>query len=69
MPSSAHCVHIVFTPQWAKQMEGWADKYPGDYEISMMGVRVIVVKDAAEIRRILSLRPSSFRRGLSPVSS
>lgn len=54
-------------PQIGHQFEGWADKYGGDYELRLLGRRCIVVTGVAEIRRILSLRPSKFKRGLTEV--
>lgn len=54
-------------PQLAQQMERWADKYGGDYELRLFGRRCIVVTSIPEIRRILSLRPSRFKRGLTDV--
>lgn len=54
--------------QLPQQLERWAQTYRGDYELNIMGRRVIVVLDASEIRRILTLRPSKFGRGFAPVS-
>ncbi|CAM9729929.1 unnamed protein product [Ectocarpus sp. 4 AP-2014] len=49
-----------------QQVEGWADEFGGDYEITLIGKRVIFVTDAEDIRRILLLRPSKFKRGWRP---
>ncbi|CBJ30458.1 cytochrome P450 [Ectocarpus siliculosus] len=50
-----------------QQVEGWADDLGGDYEITLIGKRVIFVTDPEDIRRILLLRPSKFKRGWRPV--
>ncbi|CAM9835267.1 unnamed protein product [Ectocarpus fasciculatus] len=49
-----------------QQVEGWADEFGGDYEVTLIGKRVIFVTGAEDIRRILLLRPSKFRRGYTP---
>lgn len=53
--------------QFVQQLEAWADEYKGDYELKIMGRRVIVVVDPIEIRRILVNRPSKIRRGIFTV--
>lgn len=63
-PASAACA----VAQLTQQLEAWADEYKGDYELRVLGKRVIVVTDPVDVRRILSLRPSKFMRGLTPVS-
>lgn len=55
--------------QLLQQLEGWADEYKGDYELRILGRRVIVIADPVKMRRIMAQRPSLFRRGLSPVSA
>lgn len=54
--------------QLMQQVEGWADEFGGDYEVTLIGKRVIFVTDPEDIRRILLLRPSKFKRGWRPVS-
>lgn len=49
-------------------MEAWAREFGGDYKLHIFGVKFIVVPGYAEIRRILNLRPSIFKRGMSSVS-
>ncbi|CAN0178058.1 unnamed protein product, partial [Ectocarpus fasciculatus] len=49
-----------------QQVEGWADEFGGDYEVTLIGKRVIFVTEAEDIRRILLLRPSKFKRGWRP---
>ncbi|CAM9461272.1 unnamed protein product [Ectocarpus fasciculatus] len=49
-----------------QQVEGWADEFGGDYEITLIGKKMIVVTGAEDIRRMLLLRPSKFRRGWRP---
>lgn len=51
-----------------QQFEAWADEFGGDYELHVFGTRTIVVTSVADMRRILALRPSKFKRGLTPVS-
>eukprot|EP00752_Nemacystus_decipiens_P014601 g13003.t1 len=48
------------------QLEGWAEEFGGDYELHLLGRRIIVVTGLADIRRMLTLRPSKFKRGLLP---
>ena len=54
--------------QMMQQVEGWADEFGGDYEVTLVGKRVIFVTEAEDMRRILLLRPSKFKRGWRPVS-
>eukprot|EP00752_Nemacystus_decipiens_P014607 g13007.t1 len=54
------------TGKTAAQLEGWAKEFGGDYEIQLVGKRVIVVTGLADIRRILIQRPTKFKRGLGP---
>lgn len=54
--------------QLTAQLEDWADEYDGDYELHILGRRTIVVTDASELRHILALRPTKFKRGLTPAS-
>jgi len=49
------------------QMEKWADEYGGDYVLHAFGRHIVVVTSAADIRRIFTLRPSKFIRGVNPV--
>lgn len=56
-------------PQIVEQFEAWAEEFGGDYEIQLVGTRVIVVTGLSDIRRILTLRPSKFKRGMVPVSN
>lgn len=49
--------------------EGWAEEFGGDYELHLVGIRAIVVTGLADIRRILALRPTKFKRGLRAVRS
>lgn len=55
--------------QLAQQLEGWADKYKESYELKILGKRVIVVFNPDDVKNIFLMRPSKFRRGLTPVSS
>lgn len=50
-----------------QQFEGWADEFGGDYELHIFGKKTRVITNVAEMRRILSLRPSKFKRGLTAV--
>ena len=54
--------------QMVQQLEGWADEFGGDYELSLFGKRMVVLTRPAECRRVLSLRPAKFGRGLTPVN-
>ena len=51
-----------------KQVEDWAQEFGGDYEINIFGRSVVVLTSAPEIRQVLHLRPSKFRRGFASVS-
>lgn len=51
-----------------QQLEGWADEFGGDFELTIAGNRVVFVTRAEDIRHILLLRPAVFRRGWMPVS-
>ncbi|CBN79213.1 cytochrome P450 [Ectocarpus siliculosus] len=46
------------------QLEGWAKEFGGDYELYLAGNKVTVVSGLSDIRRILTLRPSKFKRGI-----
>lgn len=48
-------------------MEGWADEFGGDYELSLFGKKMVVFTTPADCRRIMTLRPSKFGRGLTPT--
>ncbi|CAM9971103.1 unnamed protein product, partial [Ectocarpus fasciculatus] len=50
--------------QSVSQLEGWAKEFGGDYELHVSGTKVIVVTGLSDIRRILTLRPSRFKRGI-----
>ncbi|CAN0206214.1 unnamed protein product, partial [Hapterophycus canaliculatus] len=50
--------------QSVAQIERWAEEFGGDYELNLVGTRVICVTGLADIRRIMTLRPAKFRRGL-----
>lgn len=54
--------------QIMQQLEGWADKFKGNYELRFLGRAVVVVSDLSDIRRMLLSRPLKFQRGLMPVS-
>lgn len=54
--------------QFIQQLEGWADKYKGNYELRVLGGPVIIVSEPSDMERMVLLRPSRFRRGLTPVS-
>eukprot|EP00903_Cladosiphon_okamuranus_P016174 g14925.t1 len=45
--------------------EGWAEELGGNYEVHLVGTRAVVVTGLADIRRILTLRPTKFQRGLN----
>ena len=53
--------------QITQQFEGWASEFGGDYELDIFGVRMVVVTGLADIRSILMLRPSAFKRDMSSV--
>ncbi|CAN0228567.1 unnamed protein product [Pylaiella littoralis] len=46
-----------------QQLEGWADEFGGDFEVTIAGNRIVFVTGAEDVRRILLLRPSKFKRG------
>lgn len=46
------------------RMESWSKECGGDYEVQMFGKRVVVLTGLADIRRILTIRPSKMMRGL-----
>lgn len=50
------------------QMEAWADESGGTYELTIFGKRTVVATEVSDVRRVLNLRPSVFKRGLSAVS-
>lgn len=54
--------------QMVDQMEAWADELGSTYELTMFGKRTVVATEVADVRRVLNLRPSVFKRGLSAVS-
>lgn len=54
--------------QGMAQVEGWAEQFGGDYELHVAGARVICTSEISDVRRILTLRPSKFKRGLAKVS-
>ena len=54
--------------QLVQQLEGWADELGGNFELTLFGRRAVVATTVADVRRVLSLRPQVFRRGLTPVS-
>lgn len=51
-----------------QQFEGWADEFGGDYELTLFGKKMVVLTSPADCRRIMTLRPSKFGRGLTPVN-
>lgn len=53
--------------QITQQLEDWAKKFGGDYEINIFGSSVVVLTSVSEIRQVLNLRPSKFRRGFASV--
>lgn len=53
--------------QVGAQMEAWSKECGGDYEVQIFGKRVIVLTGLADIRRMLTIRPSKMRRGLASV--
>ena len=53
--------------QMPQQLEGWAGEFGGDYELDIFGVRMVVVTGLADIRSMLTLRPSAFKRDVSSV--
>ncbi|CAM9660900.1 unnamed protein product [Pylaiella littoralis] len=55
---------LIKKGKFVEQMETWAQEYGGDYEVHIAGARAICVTGLPDIRRILTLRPSKFRRGL-----
>lgn len=54
--------------QIPQQLEGWADKFGGQYELFLFGTRRIMVVDPDESRLISSRRPAGFGRGPNSVS-
>lgn len=58
---------VSFSCQLHEQIEGWADDFGGDFELTVTGQRVIFVTGAEDIRRILLSRPTKFKRGWTPV--
>lgn len=54
------------TEKLNQQVQGWADGFGGDFELTITGKRVVFVTGAEDIRRILLLRPTMFRRGWMP---
>lgn len=56
-------------PQATQQLEGWAREFGGNYELYLFGRRAVVVTEVGDIRRILTLRPSKFKRGVKSVST
>ena len=59
---------LLFVQQLIAQVENWAKEFGGDYELNIFGRRMVVLTSVADIRRVLTLRPSKFRRGLDSVS-
>jgi len=56
-----------FSCQLHQQLEGWADEFGGDFELTITGKRIVFVTGAEDIRRILLSRPTKFRRGWTTV--
>lgn len=54
----------LYDEQSVSQLEGWAKEFGGDYELYFAGNKVTVVTGLSDIRRILTLRPSRFKRGV-----
>ena len=48
-------------------MEAWSREFGGDYELQMFGERVVVLTGLADIRRMLTVRPSKMKRNLVSV--
>lgn len=61
------CMWYYVSHQMVGQMEAWADELGGNYELTMFGKRTVVATEVADVRRVLNLRPSLFKRGLSAV--
>eukprot|EP00752_Nemacystus_decipiens_P003174 g2937.t1 len=55
------------TDKLALQVEGWADDFGGDFELTIAGSTVVFATEPEDIRRILLLRPSVFKRGWTPT--
>ncbi|CAM9310328.1 unnamed protein product [Ascophyllum nodosum] len=55
---------LIDPPKLTAQVENWAKELGGDYELNIFGRRMVVLTSVADIRRVLTLRPSKFRRGL-----
>lgn len=51
-----------------QQLEAWADEFGGDFELTIAGSTVVFVTGAEDMRRILLLRPTVYKRGWTPVS-
>lgn len=66
-PPTPSSIPIFSTCQMNQQLQGWADEFGGDFELTIAGTRVVFVTEAEEIRRLLLLRPSKLRRGWTPV--
>ncbi|CAN0057062.1 unnamed protein product [Scytosiphon promiscuus] len=54
------------TDKFNDQVEGWAEEFGGDYELFLLGTRVVIVTGTDDARRIHHLRPSKFSRGWFP---
>ncbi|CAM9310255.1 unnamed protein product [Ascophyllum nodosum] len=55
---------LINPPKLTTQVENWAEELGGDYELNIFGWSVVVLTSVADIRRVLTLRPSKFKRGL-----
>ena len=60
-------LRVMSPHQITQQLEGWASEFGGDYELDIFGVRMVVVTGLADIRSMLMLRPSTFKRDVSSV--
>lgn len=49
------------------QTEDRADELGGDYVLTMLCKRTVVARELADVRHVLNLRPSGFKRGPSAV--
>lgn len=54
--------------QGIAQLERWAEKFEGDYEVHLAGTRIIIATGLSDIRRILNLSSSKFKMGYRSVS-